>query len=249
MSQRTYPPRELTQEGIEHMLWLREQLLSWFERKKRSFPWRNPALSPYEVVVVEILLQRTAAAGVARTYHAFFERYPSWAALAQSSKEDIQGALKPLGLWRQKARVLQCLAQSIEESGGAVPRSRAELERLRGIGPYTAGAVLAMVYGQAEPLVDVNMARLLARFFGLPGCADGSRKRLPHALARCLVSGGQSLHLNWAALDFGALVCRARNPLCSECPLRARCQFFTLLERRPTPTSRVPSGSRNAGGR
>ena len=51
MSQRTYPPRELTQEGIEHMLWLREQLLSWFERKKRSFPWRNPALSPYEVVV------------------------------------------------------------------------------------------------------------------------------------------------------------------------------------------------------
>ncbi len=237
MSQRADQPRELAGETIERMLWLREQLLSWFERNKRPFPWREPGLSPYEVVVVEILLQRTAAASVARAYRGFFERFPSWTALARSSIEDIQVALKPLGLWRQKAQVLQCLARTVEWSGGEVPRSRAELERLRGIGPYTAGAVLAIVYGQAEPLVDVNMARLLGRFFGLPTCAGCSRQRLPHVLPLCLVRGEQSLQISWAALDFEALVCRARYPLCSECPLQAKCRYFALRERRPTPTS------------
>jgi A/G-specific adenine glycosylase len=242
MSQRAHQTRELAAEEIERILWLREQLLFWFERNGRCFPWRDPGRSPYEVVVVEILLQHTAAASVARAYHGFFERFPSWTTLARSPVEDIQVALKPLGLWRQKAQVFKCLAQTLEEGGGEVPRSRAELERLRGIGPYTASAVLAIVYGQDEPLIDVNMARLLGRSLGLPACAGGSRQRLPHALPLCLVSGEQSLQVNWAVLDFGALVCRARYPRCSECPLQAKCRYFTLQERRPTPTSGVPSG-------
>jgi adenine-specific DNA glycosylase len=84
MSQQTYPLHELAPEGIECLLWLREQLLTWFEREKRSFPWREPGVSPYEVLVAEMLLQRTAAAGVARAYDEFFDHYPSWAALSNS---------------------------------------------------------------------------------------------------------------------------------------------------------------------
>lgn len=249
MGQRTYLSCELMPEAVERVFWLREQLLSWFERWGRSFPWREPDRTPYEVILAEILLQRTTASGVARVYPAYLGRYPSWTALAQASREDLERMLRPLGLWRQKALEHPCLAQSIEERGGAVPCSRAELERLQGIGPYTASAVLAVIYGQAELLFDVNMARLLERFFGSPVCASGSRQRLLHALALRLMTDGRSLQVNWAALDFGALVCRARNPLCSECPLQDKCQYFTLRERRPTPTSRVPSGSRNAGGR
>jgi A/G-specific adenine glycosylase len=249
MSQRMYLSCELVPEAVERVSWLREQLLSWFERSGRSFSWRESDTVPYEVIIAEILLQRTTASCVARAFPAYLGRYPSWTALAQASREDLERMLRPLGLWRQKARALQNLAQSIEERGGAIPCSRAELERLRGIGPYTASPVLAVIYGQAEPLFDVNMARILERNFESPACTSGSHQRLLHALALRLVSGGRSLQVNWAALDFGALVCRARYPLCSECPLQARCQFFTLLERRPTPTSRVPSGSRNAGGR
>ncbi len=249
MRQRMYLSCELMPEAVERVSWLREQLLCWYGRSGRSFSWREPDRTPYEVILAEILLQRTTASGVAGAFPAYLRRYPSWTALAQASRVDLERMLRPLGLWRQKARALQNLAQSIEERGGAVPCSRAELERLRGIGPYTASAVLAIVYGQAEPLMDVNMTRLLERNFASPPGASGSRQRLLRALALRLVSGGQSLQVNWAVLDFGALVCRARYPLCSECPLQARCQYFTLLERRPTPTSGVPSGSRNAGGR
>jgi A/G-specific adenine glycosylase len=161
MGQLMFAPSKRSPEAAEHIPWLRRRLLSWFEQSGRSFPWREPGRTPYEVVVAEILLQRTTAAGVARAYPGFIERYPSWTALTQALPEDLEHALRPLGLWRHKA---QALGQSIEEHGGILPRSRAELELLPGIGPYTASAVLAIVHGRAEPLLDVNMARLLERF-------------------------------------------------------------------------------------
>jgi len=242
-------PYEISPEAVKRISWLRRRLLSWFARNGRSFPWREPGRVPYEVVVTEILLQRTTATGVARAYPGFVDRYPSWASLEQAPLEDLENALRPLGLWRQKALAFQQLALSIEGRGGVVPRSRTELERLPGIGPSTASAVLAIVYGRAEPLLDVNMARLLERFLGLSERAEESPKRTLHALALRLVCGKRSLVVNWAALDFGALVCRARHPLCPECALRTKCQFVRSLTLQPTPTAGVLSGSRSAGGR
>ena len=96
---------------------------------------------------------------------------------------------------------------------------------MRGIGPYTASAVLAIVYGRAEPLLDVNMARLLGRFLGSSRRTEAGSNRSLHALALRLVGGKRSLEVNWAVLDFGALVCKARRPLCPECPLRTRCEY------------------------
>jgi A/G-specific adenine glycosylase len=241
MGQPEYTPSALPLEAVERIPWLRRRLLSWFKQSGRSFPWRDPERTPYEVVVAEILLQRTTAAGVARAYAGFTERYPSWEALAQAPHEGLENALRPLGLWRQKALAFQQLAQSIEERGGIVPRSRAELERLPGIGPYTASAVLAIVCGRAEPLLDVNMARCLWRFFGSPEPTTQGPKRWLQALALRLVSGKRSLQVNWAVLDFGALVCKARGPRCQKCPLRARCQYAGSPPR-PTPTSNALSG-------
>src|SRR6266550_4086074 len=157
---------EISPETAKRISWLRRRLLSWFARNARSFPWREAGRTPYEVVVAEILLQRTTAAGVARTYAGFVERFPSWVALAQSPLGELENTLRLFGLWRRKAQAFQHLAQSIEANGGVVPHTRKELERLPGIGPYTASAVLAIVYGRAEPLLDVNMARCLWRFFG-----------------------------------------------------------------------------------
>src|ERR1051326_3280307 len=125
-----YTPGALPLEAVERIPWLRRRLLSWFKQSGRSFPWRDAERTPYEVVVAEILLQRTTAAGVARAYAGFLERSPSWEALAEAPREGLENALRPLGLWRQKALAFQQLAQAIEERGGVVPRSRAELERL-----------------------------------------------------------------------------------------------------------------------
>jgi A/G-specific adenine glycosylase len=98
--------------------------------------------------------------------------------------------------------------------------------QLLGIGPYTASAVLAVVFGQVEALVDVNAARVLGRFFGSPAGPGRSRDRSLQALSRLVVGGEDSLRVNRAVLDFAALVCRARCPLCQACPLRTRCQYF-----------------------
>jgi A/G-specific adenine glycosylase len=237
VGQQVWAPCELGPEEIEHIPWLRRRFLSWFARDGRIFPWREAGRTPYEVIVAEMLLQRTTATGVARTYAGFVERFPSWAALAQAPLEELENALRPFGLWRRKAQVFQHLAQSIERRGGVVPHTRAELERLRGIGPYTASAVLAIVYGRAEPLLDVNMARLLGRFLGSPEGTGAKPKRRLHALALRLVRGKHSLVVNWAALDFGALVCRARRPLCPACPLRKRCAYARSLQLRSTPSA------------
>jgi A/G-specific adenine glycosylase len=228
---------------------LRKRLLAWFWWNGRSFPWREYNRTPYEVLVAEILLQRTTAAGVARSYPAFIEHYPSWAALASSSQEDLESALRPLGLWRQKARALRHLALFFEERSGAIPDTRTALESLPGIGPYTASAMLAIVHGRAEPFVDVNMARLLGRYFGLPADACGVRGRPLRALGLRLVSGEYSLEVNWAVLDFAALVCRARRPLCQGCPLRTGCRSRAPPPGWLTPTQGAASGSRIAAGR
>src|SRR2546421_1649029 len=176
MGQPTRATSELALDVGKLMPWVRKRLLSWFARDGRSFPWREAGRTPYEVVVAEILLQRTTAAGVARTYAGFVERFPSWVALAQSPLGELENTLRLFGLWRRKAQAFQHLAQSIEANGGVVPRTRRELERLPGIGPYTASAVLAIVYGQAEALLDVNMARLLSRFLGSSEGAEASLK-------------------------------------------------------------------------
>ena len=240
---------ELAPEVGERIRWLRRRLLSWFVCNGCSFLWREPDRAPYEVVVAEVLLQRTTAVGVARAYPGFIEHFPSWTSLSQAPLECLESVLRPLGLWRQKTLAFQSLAQSIVANGGVVPSTRTELERLRGIGPYTASAVLAIVYGRAEPLLDVNMARLLRRFLASPEHTEARPRRMLHALALRLVRSKHSLAVNWAALDFGALVCCARQPRCPECPLRARCEYARSLKLQPTPTADVLSGSRSAGGR
>ena len=235
MRQPVRAPYEISPEVAKRISWLRRRILSWFARNCRSFPWREPGRTPYEVVVAEILLQRTTAAGVARAYSGFIQRFPSWASLAQYPLEELENALRPLGLWRRKAQAFQHLAQSIEANSGGVPRTHKELERLPGIGPYTASAVLALVYGGAEPLLDVNMARVLGRFLGPPEGLEAKPKSVLHAHALRLVRSQRGLEVNWAVLDFGALVCRARHPLCPGCPLRARCHY--ARSQRPRPTS------------
>ena len=232
-------PYKLAPEAVARILWLRRRLLGWFARDGRSFPWRDPGRTPYEVLVAEVLLQRTTAVAVARAYADFLERYPSWDTLSHASLDGLEATLGPLGLWRQKALAFQQLARSIGAQGGVLPHTRRELERLPGIGPYTASAVLALVYGRAEPLLDANMARLLGRFLGPSACAEASPRRRLNALALRLVRGRRSLAVNWAALDFGALVCRPRSPRCPACPLRTRCAHARSLQLQATSISGV----------
>ncbi|MCC6607202.1 MAG: hypothetical protein IT327_28600 [Anaerolineae bacterium] len=212
--------------------WVRSSLLNWFKNHGRDFAWRKPNISPYELLVAEILLQRTPAASVAKVFPRFINRYPSWDDLKAAYQEDLELLLRPLGLWRLKAQIFLKLSRAISEQSGLVPATRGELEKHDGIGQYTASAVLAIFHGAPEPLLDVNMARVLERVFGPRERFDIRDDPYLQTLSREVVKGHNNLNVNWAILDLGALICKPLRPRCNDCPLQTNCLYFTQIKER-----------------
>lgn len=228
---RQHPPSySLAPATTKRIPLFRARLLEWFAANKRSFPWREPGRTVYQILVAEILLQRTPAAVVARMYPTLIARYPSWVALSRASFDELCAMVMPLGLGQVRAEILERVAQIMVEHGDDVLATRLDLERIKGIGQYTASAVMAVVYDQPEPLLDVNMARVLERYFGPRTRADIRDDPYLHALARCVVQCEDSLQLSWAILDLGALICKSAQPICPACPLQKTCLIGCHLQ-------------------
>ncbi len=202
----------------------RGRLLSWYRAQGRHFPWRRRSASRYELVVAEVLLQRTRAETVAGFFRSFVRRYPSWRALARATEPEMEEFLKPIGLWRRRARSLVALARAVGARGGRFPRRREEIENLPAVGQYVANAVELFCHGLARPLLDGNMARVLERVFGPRKLADIRYDPYLQALAREVVDADSAREVNWAVLDLAALVCRGRAPRCGECPVLGVCR-------------------------
>ena len=204
---------------LEEREWFRDRVLEWAAAHGRDFPWRHTD-DEYQIVVTEILLQQTTAAAVSRLWHAFFSRFPSWEALHGATATDLGATIQHLGLVNQRTPRLKQLAAWVSEHHGRLPTTRAELETVPGIGQYVASALLAVKYGQPEPPLDVNMARVLERFFGERELADIRDDPWLQATARAVVPGAR---LGWAVLDLGAHVCLSARPRCPRCPLHFHC--------------------------
>jgi len=185
----------------------------WFARNQRPLPWRR-RYDPYEVWVSEVMAQQTRIEVVLAYYERFLARFPTLAALADASDDDVTAAWSGLGYYR-RARMLRDGARAVSERG-SMPRSIEELMTIPGIGRYTAGAIASIAFDDAEPIVDGNVARVLARVYA----NDGD----PWARAEELVHEAKSPRdLNQGLMEIGALICKPRNPLCHACPLRDDC--------------------------
>lgn len=204
----------------------RRRLLRWFDESAREFPWRSTAATPYIQVLTEVLVQQTRAENVADALPNIVKKYPDWESLANANLAKLERSLKPLGLWRRRARALKNLAIALRARRWEWPIERADLESLPAVGQYVASAVRIFIHRQREPLLDTNMARLLERYFEPRILADIRYDPGLQSLARRLVAKEAPCRVNWAVLDFGALVCIARRPRCSICPLRSGCRFF-----------------------
>ncbi len=202
---------------------LQSNLVTWFRSEGRSFPWRRPNATVYQRVVPEVLLQRTRAEVVARFLPQFLRRYPSWNRLAKAKEVELQKYLRPLGLWRRRASSLLRLATAMAVTNGRYPKSRAEIESLPAVGQYVTNAIMLFRYGQPEPLLDVNMARVLERCFGKRRLADIRHDPELQDISRLVVTGSKAIELNWAILDLASLICTQRTPRCGKCPLQNLC--------------------------
>ncbi len=202
---------------------LQEKLLEWYPVSGRHFPWRNKSITNYQKVIAEVLLQRTKAETVAKFYVQFLIDYPNWKSLAEADIKAIEAYLMPIGLYRQRSVRLQNLAKEMVKRGGRLPRDREELETIPFMGQYIANAVELVVFNEPSPLVDVNMARVIERFFGPRKMADIRYDPHLQDLAYKIVNHSQTKYINWAVLDFAANVCKSRNPRCELCLLKYYC--------------------------
>ncbi len=210
---------------------LRVDLLQWAEKNGRTFPWRLPDASTYERIVVEVLLQRTTASAVAKFYPAFIARFPAWEALAEATLEDLESLLKPLGLWRRRAVSLLGLARYAASVAGEFPRGAGSHHEIPAVGQYVSNAISMFQHGKRTPLLDVNMARVVERFVRPRRMADIRYDPWLQEAAHWLVRDQYPERVNWAVLDFAAIVCKARKPRCASCQIKSRCRFFSNLRR------------------
>jgi A/G-specific adenine glycosylase len=207
------------------LAYFRKSLIKWFEVNKRDFPWREEGVSNYELILSEVLLQRTKAETVGRYYRTFFNRYPNWDSLASSTIEDLEELLRPLGLYRHRARRIYKIAAGYIEKNGKLPRNINELRESSLSSLYIAGAYEIFVLKKRAALLDVNMARVVARVFNHGQIKDIRSDKQLQELAREVTNIKLCKELNWAILDFAAMVCKSSKPSCNDCPLQKRCSF------------------------
>ena len=216
-------PDPLTRGEKHRITRLRGHLLNWYERHGRVLPWRRPEASTFERICVEVLLQRTRAETVTRVYPVFFARFDSWAAIAGAGVEELEEHFRPIGLWQRRARSIKGLARYAAARGGEFPADPRELAAVPGVGQYVANAILLFQHGQARPLLDVNMARVIERYVRPRRLADIRHDPWLQDAAQWLVRGDHAERVNWATLDLGSILCLPRTPRCSLCELQAHC--------------------------
>jgi len=209
------------------------RLETWFQLQGRSFPWRTKSATNYQKIVCEILLQRTRAETVSSVYHEFFKVFPGWIKIANSSTVKIEKYLKPLGLWKRRARSLHGLAKVLQKTRGKFPASREEIDKLPAVGQYVGNSVELFIHGRPLPLLDVNMSRVIERYFRPRKLADIRHDPWLQALAKTIISlGGNPVKLNWSILDLGGTICIPRNPRCNACPIRRGCSSAKMFSSR-----------------
>ena len=201
----------------------RALLLDWYRRERRDLPWRRTR-NPYAIWISESMLQQTRTETVIPYYERFLDRFPDVVALADAELDDVVGAWAGLGYYSRARRLHAAARKVVDEFGGRLPGNAESLRTLPGIGRYTAGAVASIAFDREEPVVDGNVARVLARLRGIRD--DVKRPAVARRLwdeASALVRGPHPGDLNQALMELGATVCVPRRPHCAACPLARRC--------------------------
>ena len=201
------------------------ELLDWYDRSRRDLPWRDPEVTPWQILVSEFMLQQTPVPRVEPIWRDWVARWPTASATAAASAADIVRAWGKLGYPRRAKRLHECATVIARDHGDVVPDDVDVLLTLPGVGSYTARAVACFAYQQAVPVVDTNVRRVVARaVHGRADAAAASAVR-DHADVSALLPKDSSAHTFSAALmELGATVCTARTPRCGLCPLSV-CQW------------------------
>ena len=201
----------------------RRRILGWYDREKRELPWRGEK-DPYRIWVSEAMLQQTRADTVRRRYPAFIERFPTLAALADAPLDAILAEWQGLGYYGRARNLHRAARQVVDQGGSAPPETHDALLALPGVGPYMAGAIASIAFGERCAAIDANALRIMSRILNLSVPIDSppARKTI-RAEALALVPRARPGDFNQALMDLGSRICLPKKPDCAGCPVREMC--------------------------
>lgn len=203
-------------------------LLAWYEENKRTLPWRENQ-DPYTVWVSEIMLQQTKVDTVIPYFNRFIDKYPSTFALAAADEEEVLKSWEGLGYYSRARNLQTAVREVVEKYDGKVPNNKEELGELKGVGPYTKGAILSIAFDQPEPAVDGNVMRVFSRLLLInDDIARPKTKKRFEELVREVISKEDPSSFNQAIMDLGATICTPKSPACLLCPVQQYCEAFAV---------------------
>jgi len=224
---------------------LSEALFLWYDENRRSLPWREDP-SPYHVWISEIMLQQTRVEAVKGYYARFLERFPDIPSLAQAEEDECLKLWEGLGYYSRARNLQKAARQIVAKYGGQMPRTAKELQKLSGIGPYTAAAIASISFGERVPAVDGNLLRIFARLalyekdIRTPAAAAAAREYFLERMPRFRTGD-----FNQALMDLGSAVCTPGEPACSSSQKEPA--YSTTVRRREEPaggcSQKEPAGS------
>lgn len=209
--------------NTEHKRYFSQELLDWYEINKRDLPWRRHR-DPYYIWVSEIMLQQTRVDTVIPYFHRFIERFPTIQSLADAPEDDVLKCWEGLGYY-SRARNLQAAARQVtEQYDGVMPSGKDEVSGLKGIGPYTSGAIRSIAFNIPAAAVDGNVMRVLSRYFLIEEDIMKVKTRTKmEDLVLTLVPDGRASDFTQALMELGALICTPKSPKCLVCPVMEHC--------------------------
>jgi len=210
-------------------------LIAWFYKNKRDLPWRQTK-DPYYIWISEIMLQQTKVDTVISYYEEFTERYPTIFDLAKASEQEVLKQWEGLGYYSRARNLHEAVKEVVATYDGVVPNDATLLGKLKGIGPYTKGAIMSIAFQQPEPAVDGNVMRVLARILLIKdNIMEQKTRRRIETIVREIISKDDPSAFNQALMELGALICIPRSPRCSECPVQSHCRAFAKDEEQQLP--------------
>lgn len=219
------PTRKLPAQGCLELgppatlLAFRRRLLSWYDGNRRDLPWRGEP-NAYRVWISEVMLQQTRVAAVISYYQRFLQRFPDVRSLAAARLEAVLAAWSGLGYYRRARALHEAAKVMVNEHGGELPRTAAQLRQLPGLGPYTAAAVASIAFAEPVAVVDGNVERVLSRLLGWRAPERGAAWER----AQWLLAADRPGDFNQAMMELGARVCLPAQALCARCPLFRWCR-------------------------
>ncbi len=219
----------------------RSSLLDWHKAVDRSLPWKKTK-DPYKIWVSEIILQQTRVSQGLSYYQRFIKAFPDIYTLAAANDKDVLAIWKGLGYYRRPLNMLKTARAIVMDHSGLFPTNYESLLQLPGVGPYTAAAIASFAFGVPKAVVDGNVTRVIARYFGINEPVDKTsvKKKISLMADGCLDSSDPGRY-NQAIMDFGALVCKPSNPNCKICPHAALCTAHTknTIDQIPSKSKRI----------